>query len=388
MGNGFRVGRLFGIAIRIDWSLILIFTLVTWNLGTVFSQDHPEWGPRLAWATALLAAILFFGSVLAHELAHSLVARAQGIPVRSITLFLFGGVSNIQREPSSPWAEFLITIVGPLTSLALGVVFFVLSGVGLAALATSLESPFAAIHQLPPLTTLLLWLGPINILLGVFNLIPGFPLDGGRVLRSILWGVTGNLRRATRWAAHVGQLVAWLMIIAGIAMVFGVEVPFFGTGFISGLWLAFIGWFLQSASAQSYQRVVARDLLEGVPVSRLMRTNVPSVPPDISVSSLVHDHIMGTDEHAFPVIEGLRLVGLVTLEDVRKVARGEWERTKVVQIMTPRDRLVIMAPGDESSDAVEKLAQHDIRQLPVLQLETFVGLLRRRDIVRFLQTQS
>ena len=173
-----------------------------------------------------------------------------------------------------------------------------------------------------------------------------------------------------------------------IAMVFGVQVPFFGSGFVGGVWLAFIGWFLQSASSQSYQQVVARDLLEGVPVSRLMRTDVPTVPPNISVSSLVHEHIMGTDEHAFPVIEDARLVGLVTLEDVRKVVRGEWERTTVAQIMTPRDRLVVMAPGDEASDALDKLAQHDIRQLPILQVDTFVGLLRRRDLVRFLQTQS
>lgn len=388
MGNGFRVGRLFGITIRIDWSWLLIFTLVTWNLGTVFTQVHPEWGTRLAWTTAIVAAVLFFASVLAHELAHSLVARSQGIPVRSITLFLFGGVSNIQREPSSPWAEFLITIVGPMTSLVLGVVFFLLSGVGLGSLASSVANPFLAIQQLPPLTTLLLWLGPINILLGIFNLIPGFPLDGGRVLRSILWGVTGDLRRATRWTAYIGQLVAWLMILAGIAMVFGVNVPFFGTGLISGLWLAFIGWFLQSASAQSYHQVVARDLLEGVPVSRLMRTQVPSVAPDVSVSSLVHDHIMGTDEHAFPVIDGSQLVGLVTLEDVRKVVRQEWDLTRVSQIMTPREQLVTMAPNDDASEALEKLAQHDIRQLPVLQGDTFVGLLRRRDLVRWLQTQS
>lgn len=388
MGNGFRVGRLFGISIRIDWSWILIFTLVTWNLVTVFSQVHREWGTRLAWATALLAALLFFASVLAHELAHSLVARSQGIPVRSITLFLFGGVSNIQREPSSPWAEFLITIVGPVTSIVLGVAFFALSGVGLGSLSSNVANPLMAIRQFPPLTTLLLWLGPINILLGVFNLIPGFPLDGGRVLRSILWGITGNLRRATRWTAYIGQLVAWLIIVAGIAMVFGIDVPFFGSGLVSGLWLAFIGWFLQSASAQSYQQVVARDLLEGVPVSRLMRTDVPSVSPGISVSSLVHDHIMGTDEHAFPVLDAAHLVGLVTLEDVRKVPRDEWERTSVSQIMTPRDRLVVMAPGDDASEALEKLAQHDIRQVPVLQMDTFIGLLRRRDLVRWLQTQS
>jgi len=388
VGSGFRLGRIFGITIRIDWSWLLIFTLVSWNLRTVLAQIHPEWDSRLAWGTAVLAALLFFASVLAHELAHSLVARSQGIPVRSITLFLFGGVSNIQREPSSPGAEFLITIVGPVTSIILGVAFFALSGLGLGALGSSVANPFAAIRRLPPLTTLLVWLGPVNILLGFFNLIPGFPLDGGRVLRSALWALTGNLRRATRWTAYFGQLVAWLMIVAGIAMVFGIQVPFFGAGLINGLWLAFIGWFLQSASAQSYQQVVARDLLEGTPVSKLMRTDVHAVPPQISVGSLVHDHIMGTDEHAFPVKEDSRLMGLVTLEDVRKVARENWEVTTVSQIMTPRESLVIMAPGDDASEALEKLAMRDIRQLPVLQGELFVGLLRLRDIVRFLQTQS
>lgn len=387
-GNGFRLGRLFGIKIDVDWSWLLIFILVTWNLTSVFSDVHPGWGTILNLGTALVASLLFFGSVLAHELAHSLMAIAQGVPVRSITLFLFGGVSNIEREPPSPRAEFLITIVGPLTSIVLGGVFILLSTIGAVSLGGAMQNPSAALADLGPIMTLLLWLGPINILLGVFNLIPGFPLDGGRVLRSILWGATGSLRTATRLASYVGQGVAWLMIIGGIAMVFGAEIPFFGTGLVSGLWLAFIGWFLNNASAQSYRQVVVQNLLEDLPVSAIMRRDPPVVRPDTPVSSLVHESMMGTDEHAFPVMDGARLVGLVCLHDVRGIQRDRWPSTTVAQIMTPREQLVTVGPDEESDEALNKLQKGDHRQLPVLQQEELVGLLRRRDIMRWLQLQA
>lgn len=387
-GNGFRLGRLFGIKIDVDWSWLLIFLLVTWNLATVFSDVHPDWGTVLNLGTAVVASILFFGSVLAHELAHSLMAIAQGVPVRSITLFLFGGVSNIEREPPSPRAEFLITIVGPLTSIVLGGIFILLSGVGAISFGGAMQDPTAALGDLGPIMTLLLWLGPINILLGVFNLVPGFPLDGGRILRSILWAVTDSLRTATRLASYVGQGVAWLMIIAGIAMVFGAEIPFFGTGLVSGLWLAFIGWFLNNASVQSYRQVVVQNLLEDLPVGDIMRRDPPVVRPDMPISSLVHDSVMGTDEHAFPVMDNGRLVGLVCLHDVRSVDRDRWSDTTISQIMTPREHLVISSPDEESDEALNKLQKGDHRQLPVLQQEELVGLLRRRDIMRWLQLQS
>jgi Zn-dependent protease len=247
MRNGLRIGQLFGITIYVDWSWLLIFLLVTWNLATGFAQVHPNWGPGLSWSVAIVAALLFFASVLAHELAHSIVARAQGIPVRNITLFLFGGVSNIQQEPRSPRDEFLMAIVGPITSIVMGVICLLVAGAFVRLPADAAVNLGSVLAVLDPLTTLLLWLGQINILLGIFNLLPAFPLDGGRVLRAALWALTGSFRTATRWAAGVSQLIAWLMIGAGIAMVFGVEVPFFGSGFVSGLWLAFIGWFLSSA---------------------------------------------------------------------------------------------------------------------------------------------
>jgi Zn-dependent protease/CBS domain-containing protein len=388
MRNGWRIGRLFGITIYVDWSWLLIFLLVAANLATGFAEVHPNWGLGLIWSVAIVAALLFFASVLAHELAHALVARAQDIPVRNITLFLFGGVSNIQQEPRSPRAEFLMAIVGPITSIVIGVICLLVAGAFVRLPAGAAASPSSAFAALDPLSTLLLWLGPINILLGVFNLIPGFPLDGGRVLRAALWAATGSFRTATRWAARVGQAVAWLMILTGVAMIFGVKVPFFGSGFISGLWLAFIGWFLSSAAHQSEQQVVIHDMLEGVPTTRLMRSNVLAVPPTISVGELVYRYVMGTDEQAFPVLNGDRLLGLVTLEDIRKVPRENWDTTTARDIMTPADQLAVVRPEDDAATALDKLMERDLRQVPVIADGHLVGLVRLRDIMRWLQLQA
>lgn len=385
--GGFSIGRIFGIEIRIDWSWLFIFVLVTWNLAAVFGQVHTDWGAGLTWGIAVVAALLFFASVLAHELAHSLVARAQGVPVRSITLFLFGGVSSIERDPSSARNEFVMAFVGPLTSIVIGIVLLLIAGAGAGPISASITDPTQTIARLNPLTTLLIWLGSLNVFVGFFNLIPGFPLDGGRVVRSILWAVTDNLRSATRWASGLGQLIAWLMIVAGIAMVFGVQIPFFGTG-LGGLWLAFIGWFLNTASAQSYRQLVIHDILEGVAVSRMMRSDPPTVAPNSSVSSLVHDYIMGHDDHAFPVTEDGRLVGLVTLEDVRHTSREAWEMTTVHEIMTPADKLVMVRPEEDAAEALSKLTERDVGQLPVTQDHQLLGLLRRQDLVNWLQLHS
>ena len=389
MRSGFRIGRVFGINIYIDWSWLFIFLLVTWNLAAgVFPSLHPDWSVPLYWGMGVAASVLFFASVLAHELAHAVVAQARGLSVRSITLFIFGGVANIEREPTSPGTEFLVAVVGPVTSIVLGVLA-TLAGILLSrGGVTGSASVEQALANLSPLTTLLLWLGPINIVLGLFNLVPGFPLDGGRVLRSLLWAASGNLRQATRWATWVGQAVAWLFIIAGIAMIFGVRIPFFGTGVISGLWLAFIGWFLNSAAVQSYRQVVVDDMLEGVPVARLMRRDAPTVAPNTSVSQLVDDFVMKTDERAFPVVDGDRLEGLVCLEDVRQVPRAAWDTTPVSQIMTPASQLTVVAPRDDASQALQKLGQRDVRQIPVVQDGHVVGMLRRRDVLRWLQLQS
>lgn len=377
-----RLGRVLGITISIDWSWVLIFLLITLSLGAgVFPEMHPNWGPALNWGMAIAASLLFFASVLAHELAHSLVARARGLPVSNITLFLFGGVSNLQREPDTPGAEFVMAIVGPLTSIVLGILFLVLGN----ASADLLGDPLQVAARLDPLSTLLLWLGPVNIALGIFNMVPGFPLDGGRVLRSILWAASRSLRDATRWASWISQFIAWLFMLAGIAMAFGVSLPFFGTGLVSGLWLAFIGWFLSSAAMQNYRQVVLADSLKGVPVSRLMLLNVSTVAPESSVEALIEHNIMGTSDYAFPVVEDDRLAGMVSLHDVQRVPQDARATTRVSQIMTPVERLAVATPQEDAMDALNELAQRNVRQLPVVQDSRLVGLLRRRDVLRWLQ---
>jgi Zn-dependent protease/CBS domain-containing protein len=388
MRSGIRIARIFGINIYIDWSWLFIFLLLTWSLAAGFGQFNTEWSSALHWGIALLASLLFFASVLAHELAHSLVAKAQNIPVHNITLFLFGGVSNIQQNPRSPRAEFLMVSVGPLTSIGLGILFLIGFATTAGPQASAMVTPRALFEQLSPLSALLLWLGQINILLGLFNLIPGFPLDGGRVLRSILWGSTGDFLKGTRWAAIIGQGFAWLLILTGIAMAFGIQVPLFGSGIVGGIWLAFVGWFLSNAATRSLQQVQVEDILDGVTAERLMRADVPTVAPDTTVSDLVQDYIMATDERAFPVMEGDRMVGLVTMEDVREIESNDRDSFTVGEIMTPAEELVTVASQEEASDALRKLIQRDVRQVPVLCNGVFVGMVRRRDIIHWLQLHS
>jgi Zn-dependent protease len=386
--GGFKIAKLFGINIRVDWSWLIILALIVWNLAIGFETVHPDWAGTLRWGVALVAAFLFFASVLAHELAHSLVARSHGVPVRNITLFLFGGVSNIQQEPKSPGNEFTMAIVGPLTSIIVG---GILVGIGFLVAGPEvgiMQAPGQALADLGVAETLLFWLGSVNIILGVFNLIPGFPLDGGRVLRSILWGATDNLRTATRWASWTGQAIAWTMILAGIAAAFGVDVPIVGEGLVNGLWFAFIGWFLSNAAVQGYRRVVIHDILEDVPVREMMRRDPPVVAPNATVSALVHDHIMGTDDHSFPVVQGDELRGVVTLEDVREIDRDRWQDTYVREIMTPREELVTVTPETSADEAFDELMQRDVGQLPVISEGHLVGLLRRRDVVRWLRLHS
>ena len=386
--KGFRIGKIFNINIHIDWSWLLIFGLVSWSLASSFAQMHTNWSTSLQWGMALLAAILFFLSVLGHELAHSLVARAQGVPVRNITLFMFGGVSNIQKEPTSPINELLVAIVGPLTSFILGGLFLLLGTGGLALSNVTGSNLTDLLSQLGPGNTIFLWLGSVNILVGLFNLIPGFPLDGGRVVRSILWGITDNLKKATRWASWLGQGVAWLLIFAGMSMLFGAEIPLLGSGFINGLWLIFIGWFLQTAAVQSYRRIVIQDILEDVPVKQLMSPDVPTVPASITVEEFVDNYLMQSDNRAFIVFDDDKMRGLITIEDVRNLST-ETRRGKLVRdVMTPSEKMIVVAPEEDVTDAFDRLQMKEIRQLPVVAGNKIVGFLRRKDIIRWLQFQS
>ncbi len=385
--RGLRIGRIFGIDLRIDRSWIVIFVLLTWNLVTVFSAWHPRWSSLEAFAVGVTGSLLFFGCVVLHELAHAAVASGYGIPVRNITLFLFGGVSNIEQEPPSPSAEFFTAIVGPLMSIALGFCFLVLASLATPFLAPHATSPWtaAATAELGPISTLLVWLGPINIMIGAFNLIPGFPLDGGRVLRALLWQLTGDLRTATRWASATGQTIGWLMIGGGIAMSFGLKVPFFGSGFISGIWLALIGWFLHSAASQATVKLALDDALAGLRVEQLMQRHGPIATPGLSLAQLVNQQLIPGDDRAVPVVDGGRLVGLVSIADVRKVAPAQWPLTPIAVVMHPIETLCMATPDEPVITAFEELLRRDVEQLPVVVNGEIVGMLRRRDVARWLE---
>jgi Zn-dependent protease len=383
--RAFRIGKLFGIDIRVDWSWVFIFLLMTWNLTAVFSQWHVDWPPAEQIGVAVIASLLFFGCVLAHELAHSLVAMRFGLRVRSITLFLFGGVSNIEHEPPSAKAEFSTAIVGPLTSIVLGIAFLLLAGLVTSIELRDADSVQAAMQQMGPLPTLLAWLGPINIVIGIFNLIPAFPLDGGRVLRSILWGLSGDMETATLRVSAIGQAIGWLFIVAGIAMSFGYKVPFFGVGLASGLWLAFIGWFIRSAAEQASKRLAIDEALAGHTVEELMRINSDVVSPDLSLASLVHDHLVRSDDSSLPVVDDGQLVGLVSMSDMRSTPPADWSKARVAAVMRPAASLAVAAPDQPLVNAFEELARRDVAQLPVLDHGRFVGMLQRRDVARWLE---
>lgn len=386
MNGGFHIGKIFGINIKADWSWLIIFALVTWNLSVgLFPVFHPDWSSTLNWSLGIAASLLFFASVLAHEIAHSLVAKSKGIPVSEITLFLFGGVSNIEKEPESPATEFWMAIVGPATSIFLGLIFILFTGYSVNLSTIVSGNAGGAFSQINPLATLFLWLGSVNIFVGIFNLTPGFPLDGGRVLRSIIWGMTKDFRKATFYSTMAGKFIAWLFIFAGISMIFGINVPIFGSGIIGGVWITFIGWFLKSAATQSYQKVIIEDALGKVLVSEIMRPSFPLVSPEITASQLVYSNILGSDERVFVVSKDEKLAGLVSLDDVRKVPRDEWDQMTVNEIMTPKDQLTLVSPSDTASSALNKLADRNIGQMPVIEKGKVVGMLRRRDIIWWLR---
>jgi CBS domain-containing protein len=275
-----------------------------------------------------------------------------------------------------------------LASILLGLGFIWLGRQNIPAMTTTLGSPMQLLSGLDPLSTMLLWLGPINILIGLFNLVPGFPLDGGRILRSILWSVMDDFRRATRWATAVGQGVGWFMIVAGIAMTFGAELPVLGTGIGNGIWFAFIGWFLVNAASQSYQQVIIEDMLEGVPITRLMREPAPGISPNMPLSTFVYDHVMGGDDRAFPVMDGEHLLGVVYVENLREIDRTHWDTTTVREVMVHETDLEVVSPREDAMEAFQKLVRKEMPQLPVVQNGALVGMLRRRDILRWLQVRS
>ena len=375
---GFRLGRLFGVELRLDWSLLLIFALIVFNLGAgLFPAWHPDWPRAVSWLTATAAAALFLVSILVHELSHALAGRAMGTPVHGITLFLFGGMARMCGEPRSPGAEFVIAIVGPLTSLVIGVGASI---AGYAMLGAGMAGPDdldLIMREAGPVSTLLVWLGPVNVALALFNLLPGFPLDGGRVLRSIFWASTRDFVKATRWAAMGGQLFGGLLVALGVVNALSGRVG-------NGLWLMLIGWFLGSAARSSLLQVLLKQSLADLPVTAVMRTRFDCIAPELSVGELVREHLLKTDQRAWPVESGGELRGLVVWNDVRRVPQHLWEATPVTVIMTPRERLAILGDDAQAEDALELMTRHDVDQVPVMKGDALAGVVRRSDLLKWL----
>jgi len=384
-----RLGRVAGIEIFVDWSLLIIFSLITLSLGAgLFPAWHPDWGSALIWTTAITAALLFFGSVLLHELSHAVVGRAHGIPIPRITLFMFGGMAHMEKEPPSWRAELYMAAVGPITSFVLGFVFLGLAKLVVGPIEIDPDNPQQSFGELGPTVSLLMWLGPINIILGLFNLVPGFPLDGGRILRAALWGATGDLLTATRRASIVGQGFAWVLMASGFLMILGLRVPIFGSGFINGLWIALIGWFLNNAAVMSYRQLLVHQWLEHVPVMRLMHTRFVRVEPQLSLQDLVDDYLMPSGQRAFPVEERGRFVGMICLSDLPKSPRSEWHATTVRDIMTPASKLVTLSPDQDATEALDLFGRRNVNQLPVVKDDKLLGLIRREDILTWLSLHA
>jgi Zn-dependent protease/predicted transcriptional regulator len=354
----------FGIPIYLHSSWFIIFALITLSLGTQFTQQHPSWSKEQHWALGIITSALFFASVVFHELSHSVVALRFKLPVSSITLFVFGGISSIEREPDNARQEFAVAIVGPLSSIFLAGCFY-------------LVSRFFPAGQMVHVACD--WLWQINLMLGIFNLVPGFPLDGGRVLRAAAWGITGNFARATMIASNSGKAIAYLMILLGIWQAFNGN-PF------QGLWIAFIGWFLLSAARESFARVAVRNTLTGVVAADVMTHDIPTVARDISLDDYVHE-VLRTGVLAHIVTGAGAPVGFITLNTVRSIPREEWHNTSIQAVMLPADRMHSARPDEPAMSVLERMQGEDLTQMPVVSDGHITGMISRDAILRVLQTR-
>jgi Zn-dependent protease/predicted transcriptional regulator len=364
-GTSWRVGRIAGIEVRIDSSWAVIALLITYSMYLRLSILYPELSGGGAVGLAILSAVLFFGSVLVHELAHALVAQARGIRVQDITLFLFGGATRAKVDSRGPGDEFLIALVGPLTSGLLAGLFGLVAGLGSDLLSRALAGTFG-------------YLAWTNLLLAAFNLVPGFPLDGGRLLRSAIWKATGSLARATRIASMAGQAVGWLLVAAGVAWLLAGDLA-------GGIWFAFIGWFLVQAARSSYQELQLQQLLRRVEAEDVMAGDLRRIPPDLTLQQAVDDYFMRYDHSAFPVDEHGRTIGLLTLRGVRRVPREQWPTRRVRDHMVPLSDQVIVTPDARMDGVVGKLQDGEAGRVLVAQDGEVVGIITPSDLTRWLR---
>ena len=369
MDNAFNLGKLFGIQFRLHYTWFIIFVLIVISLSTqYFPMSYPGWSHLTYWVIGFITSLLFFVSVVAHELAHSLVAKVNGIPVRNITLFIFGGVAQITKEATKASTELIMAAAGPACSVVIG---------GLLALIWLFNRSTSE-----PVAAMALWLAQVNGMLVAFNLIPGFPLDGGRVFRSLLWRFTGNYSHSTLIATQVGRGVGYLFILGGIAVMFVIH-DWFG-----GLWLAFIGWFLENAASASYRQALWREGLLGVTATQVMTTDFQEVPSNVTVSHLVQGYIFTSGRRFFVVADEGELKGILTLHNIKSVPQQSWDTTQVKEIMTPVDKLKVARPDQEALNILEQMVENDINQMPVVREGRVIGLVNRDSLLGFLRARS
>jgi Zn-dependent protease/predicted transcriptional regulator len=370
--GSFRIARILGIDVRVHLSWILIFLLVTFSLADqVFPFNYPTWSQQKTVIVAAITALLFFTSVVLHEFAHALVARRFKMTVSSITLFLLGGVASLTKEPPSAKAEFLMAIAGPATSLVIGGASLELSQL--------VTDSLSQAPNLQPLEAIAGYLGYVNIAVAVFNLIPGFPLDGGRVLRSIIWGLRGDRAIATRIAGRGGQVVAGLFVFWAGYRVLNSDV--------GGLWMGLIAYFLYGAATQTLQQERVVQAVGGARVAQLMTTEYVSVPKSTSVGTLIRDYVLPRNLRAIPVVDNGRFVGLVTIADLRKVEQDQWPMTPVEAVMTPASALPSVSPNDELVVALDRFGADELL-LPVIMDGALAGLLYRESVGGYVRTRE
>ncbi len=363
MDGGIKLGKIFGIEITLDYSWFIIFAIITFALSfSLFPQLIHGLSTGAYIAIGVITSILFFASVLFHELMHSVVAMRNGIKIEGIRLMIFGGVSRITEEPPTPGIEFKMAIAGPLSSIVLGIIFVVVYVVGL----RLGFGPFVRVSAF--------WLGYVNIILGVFNLLPGFPLDGGRVLRSIVWYFTGNLMRSTGIASGIGRGIAYLMIFVGLLG------PFFGN--ITFVWFILLGWYLLQAARAEYQEVVYHEALEGVKVGEIMTKDPVTVSPNLNIADMVRDYFAQHNWIAYPVIEGGRVKGMVTLKSIENLPRSQWTAIRVGDVMKPLSANIVTSPDADVFGILPKLVTRAEGRMLVLKDDELVGFLTETDVSR------
>ncbi|MBS3908875.1 MAG: site-2 protease family protein [Actinobacteria bacterium] len=366
--NGLKIGRILGIEISLNYSWFIIFTLITWGLSAVlFPQAAPGFSATTYLAMGVVTSLLFFGSVLFHELMHSVVARSYGLPIEGITLMIFGGVSQLADEPQSPAVEFKMAIAGPLSSLVIGAFFVVVFLVGQGA------------NLSPVFLSPVLWLGYINIVLAIFNMLPGFPLDGGRVLRSAIWHFTGNLRRATAIASGFGKALSYGLISLGV---FGVV-----SGNIGLLWFLLLGWILLQSAEAGYQQVVYRLALEGVTVGQAMTPNPRTISPELTLADAVTDYFTQHLWVAYPVVDDREVLGIVTFNSVKGVSKLAWDEKRVRDVMRPLSLDIVTQPEALLTEVLPKLNLKAEGRMLVMKGASLMGILTAADVTRVLMRQ-